>query len=171
MSKPIIPQMKVGELLDAYPQLEEVLIKLSPVFGKLKNPILRKTVARVASLQQAAAVGQVAVDVLINTLRQAVGQPSLTEMGEAAFSLEPKPWFNPSDISERFDARPIIEQGNSPMGEILKVAMGLQQGQLLELTTPFLPAPIIEVLHEKGFDSFSLKITETEVKTYFKKSN
>ena len=45
---------KVGQLLDAYPELEEVLIKMAPPFKKLKNPILRKSIAKVATLQQAA---------------------------------------------------------------------------------------------------------------------
>ena len=58
----ISPKTKVGELLDAYPQLESVLFDLSPAFAKLKNPILRKTVARIATLQQAAAVGGLKTD-------------------------------------------------------------------------------------------------------------
>jgi hypothetical protein len=45
----ITPQTKVGELLDAYPELESILFELSPAFAKLKNPILRKTVARIAT--------------------------------------------------------------------------------------------------------------------------
>ena len=44
----ISPKTKVGELLDAYPELESVLMEMSPAFEKLKNPILRRTVARVA---------------------------------------------------------------------------------------------------------------------------
>ena len=48
----ISPKTKVGELLDAYPELENVLMAMSPAFEKLKNPILRKTVAKVATLQQ-----------------------------------------------------------------------------------------------------------------------
>lgn len=46
----IIPKTKLVGLLDAFPQLENVLQELSPSFAKLKNPILRKTVARLASL-------------------------------------------------------------------------------------------------------------------------
>ncbi|HOK52235.1 MAG TPA: DUF1858 domain-containing protein [Bacteroidales bacterium] len=42
---PITPQTKVGELLEAYPQLEAKLLELSPKFGHLKNPVLRRTVA------------------------------------------------------------------------------------------------------------------------------
>ena len=48
----ISPKTKVGELLDNYPDLESVLMEMSPAFEKLRNPVLRKTVARVATLQQ-----------------------------------------------------------------------------------------------------------------------
>ena len=49
-------QTKIADLLTAYPQLEDKLIGISPVFAKLKNPILRRTVARVTSVQQAATI-------------------------------------------------------------------------------------------------------------------
>lgn len=42
----ITPETRVGELLDAYPQLEEALIRMAPAFAKPKNPLLRRTVAR-----------------------------------------------------------------------------------------------------------------------------
>ena len=48
---PIEPVTKIAALLDHYPELEDVLIGMAPPFKKLKNPILRKSVAKVASLQ------------------------------------------------------------------------------------------------------------------------
>ena len=59
----ITPKTKVLQVIEAYPQLEEVLIGYVPAFVKLKNPILRKTVARIATLQQAAAIGNVKVEI------------------------------------------------------------------------------------------------------------
>ena len=54
MSKEIIsPATKIGKLLEDYPELEELLVGLVPKFAALKNPILRKTVAKITSLQQA----------------------------------------------------------------------------------------------------------------------
>ena len=47
----IAPKTKVAELIDAYPQLEQVLIDYVPAFEKLRNPVLRKTVARITTLQ------------------------------------------------------------------------------------------------------------------------
>ena len=54
----IAPKTKVAELIDAYPQLEGVLIDYVPAFEKLRNPLLRRTVARITTLQQAATIGQ-----------------------------------------------------------------------------------------------------------------
>ena len=70
----ITPKTKVFDLLEAYPQLEEVLIDFAPPFKKLRNPVLRRTVGKIATLQQAASVGQVPVEDLINRLRKEVGQ-------------------------------------------------------------------------------------------------
>ena len=53
----ISPKTKVGELLDAYPELEQLLMAMSPAFEKLKNPVLRRTVAKVATLQQISVAG------------------------------------------------------------------------------------------------------------------
>ena len=47
---------------------------MSPAFEKLKNPILRKTVAKVATLQQVAVVGGVNIDEMIRVLRRSAGQ-------------------------------------------------------------------------------------------------
>lgn len=69
----ITPKTRVGELLDTYPELEPVLMDLAPAFKKLQNPVIRKTVGKVATLQQAAAIGNVSLSEIINTLRLEVG--------------------------------------------------------------------------------------------------
>ena len=48
---------KIDDLLKEYPFLEEVLIRLSPKFKSLKNPIMRKTIGKVATLGKVAGVG------------------------------------------------------------------------------------------------------------------
>jgi hypothetical protein len=155
----ISPKTKVGELLDAFPQLEDVLIELSPSFAKLKNPVLRKTVARVASLQQAAIVGGIKIDDLVNRLRKEVGQDLFsgeTENNQYLVSSPPD-WFSSTMIVQQFDAIPVINAGGSPMAEILVIAQKLQPGEIMELKTPFVPAPIIDILKDKGFNSFSVQ--------------
>jgi hypothetical protein len=70
---PITPATKVADLLESWPDLEDVLIAQAPAFRRLKNPVLRRTVARVATLEQAAGVGGVPVRELVATLRRRRG--------------------------------------------------------------------------------------------------
>lgn len=64
----------VNNVLNEYPQLQQVLIDLNPQFKKLKNPVLRKSIGRVATLEQAAAIANIPPIDLINHLRKAVNQ-------------------------------------------------------------------------------------------------
>lgn len=165
----ISPQTKVGELLDAYPELEKVLFELSPAFAKLKNPILRKTVARIATLQQAAIVGKLKVDDLVNRLRKKVGQELFsgsTEQG--SIQQTPPYWFNENKITIRFNAIPIINAGNSPMAEIISQTSLLGDDDIFELKAPFIPAPIIDKLKERGFEALSVQKGDI-ILNYFRK--
>ena len=163
----ISPKTKVGELLEAYPFLEPVLISMSPAFEKLRNPVLRKTVARVATLQQVSVVGGVNLEVLIRKLRQEAGQDhDEIVTGNAEYHQAEAPgWFDPSRVMSKYDATPVINAGDSPMQEILKLATALGPESILELKTPFMPAPIIDMLKGKSFRTYSI-VNNQGVVTY-----
>lgn len=164
----ISPKTKVGELLDNFPELELVLINMSPSFAKLKNPVLRKTVARVATLQQIAAVGGLSVDKLVNDLRNETGQSSVqsdSTQSEYISASQPE-WFNQTKIIAVYDASNLINSGGSPMNEILAQTNKLNPGQIFELHTPFVPAPIIDMLKSKGFRIFCVQ-DKNIFKSYF----
>lgn len=72
MTLAINPETKVGELLDAYPEAESVLVEPAPRFKPLSNPVLRRTVARVTTLEQAARVGGIRVSAMIMALIDAL---------------------------------------------------------------------------------------------------
>jgi hypothetical protein len=157
MGKIIIsPQTKVGELLEAYPELETVLIRLAPAFSALKNPILKRTVGRVASLSQAAVVGGIKVEDLVNKLRAEIGEKAILESGdEGQYVVTRTPgWFSVEKVIDSFDATPLINSGGSPMTEILHRAGKLNQGEILEVISPFVPAPILDMLTERKFRVF-----------------
>ena len=59
---------KIDQLLKQYPFLEDFLITLSPKFKGLKNPIMRKTMGKVASLEMAASISGLKLDNLITSL-------------------------------------------------------------------------------------------------------
>lgn len=64
----INPSTTIHELLDAYPELEEKLISIAPPFKKLNNPLLRKSIAKVATIKQISSVGNIQLNELVNTL-------------------------------------------------------------------------------------------------------
>ena len=161
--------IKVSDLLDAYPQLEGTLLELSPAFSKLRNPILRRTVAKVTTLQQAAKVAGVSPILLLETLRQAAGLPidNSNESIDIDNEQKDKPeWFGEMNITIRFDARPIIESGENPMQVIICLSKELQNNQIMELTAPFKPVPIMDLLKSKGFE-----VWYNNGKAYFMKQN
>ena len=156
----ISPKTKVGELLDNYPELESVLMEMSPAFEKLRNPVLRKTVARVATLQQVAVVGGLKTDEIVNKLRIAAGQ--IPEEGKSTdtvyLSSDTPGWLDRAMIVNILDASPIINSGASPMNEILQQTNLLKSGEIFELRTPFIPAPVIDILRTKGFKVYSVQM-------------
>ena len=116
---------------------------------------MRRTVAKVTTLQQAAKVAGVSPILLLETLRQAAGLPidNSNESIDIDNEQKDKPeWFGEMNITIRFDARPIIESGENPMQEIIRLSKELQNNQIMELTAPFKPVPIMDLLKSKGFE-------------------
>lgn len=167
----ISPKTKIGELIEAYPELENVLMSLSPLFEKLKNPILRKTVARVATIQQISVVGGIPVEKIVNLLRSEVGQETEDEEEDpgSAKSGETPSWFDEKNITIKYDASTVINSGGSPMSEVLQKSNSLKQGEILELSTPFIPAPVLDMLKKKNFLVWTVQ-NESGVFSYIRKN-
>ncbi|GAO30146.1 DUF1858 domain-containing protein [Geofilum rubicundum] len=168
----ITPKTKIGELLEEWPQLESVLIDISPAFEKLKNPILRRTIGKVATLQQAATIGQIRVDELVLRLREAVGQAGeVHASGETEDVVTELPdWLGDSQVVRSFDATDVINRGESPMAAVLSTARQLGEGEVLELKSPFVPAPLLDMLKEQGFAVLSLQ-KEDGVLSYLRRKS
>lgn len=150
-SLPITPETKVGELLDHYPQLEDLLIQLAPAFKKLRNPVLRRTVARVATLANAAQVGGVPPRELVATLREAAGQKALEHEDGTTDASTQHPWIVDCAVTERVDADALLAQGQSPLEAVNGRLASLPQGSALCVTSSFVPAPLIDVVTARGF--------------------
>lgn len=166
---PITPETKVGALLDAYPELEQILIELAPAFKKLQNPILRKTIAKVATLRQVAQIGDVNLGSLINTLRSKVGMApaEIAAETEAVDRSTQREWWDANRITQRLDARPIIEAGEQPINRVMNELKSLKENEIYELITPFLPAPLIALAKKQGFRSSSQQRGENAFHTFF----
>ncbi|MGQ8336300.1 DUF1858 domain-containing protein [Sunxiuqinia sp. A32] len=161
----ITPKTKIFDLLEAYPQLEDILINLAPQFKKLKNPILRTTITKITNLSQAAIIGGLNVEELVNRLRSEVGQ-SLTEIqetGQGNYIIGQPEWFNEDLVVNTIDIRDMLHAGEQPVHEVLSAIKRLKNKEILKVVAPFIPAPLIDKslslkyshwLNKKGDEEF-----------------
>ena len=165
-------QTKIGELLDAYPQLEETLLELSPTFAKLKNPILRRTVARIATLEQAARMAGLSPQNLVARLREAAGPPSgAVEIAAdgAATAAQPAPgWIVAGRVVETIDADTMLESGEHPLGHLARGADKLGPGELICVQSSFRPVPLVETLAQRGVEGCITDKGGGRFATYFR---
>ena len=158
MSGPVSPETRIGPLLDEHPELEELLVGLSPEFRRLRNPILRRTVARIATVAQAAKIGGLAVPDLVRALRRALGQDETAgtcghEGPETAGA--PPAWTEAAPPAEVLDADAILARGGTPVGEATTRLAEATPGTVLLLVAPFYPAPLVDALRAKGHEVYA----------------
>ncbi len=54
---------------------------------------------------------------------------------------------------QKLDVRPVFQKGGEPFPVIMAKVEALLPGEGLELTAPFMPAPLVELLGSQGFES------------------
>ncbi len=166
----ITPESRLGELLQRWPDLEAVLIELSPHFKALRNPVLRRTVAKVATLRQVSTVSGVPLGTLIERLRAGAGLPPMAVNDESgAARAERPPWAAQGSVTRTRDARAAIEAGEHPMPQVMDDLAALDDEEVYQLVTPFVPAPLLDLARAKGFLSFSVLETPGLVRTFFRR--
>jgi len=169
----ITPKTKILDLITDYPELEEVLFDISPAFKQLKNPVLRRTVARVTTLQQAALVGGIKVEDLVNKMRQVIGardhMDSFVEPDHDP-ALQPVPsWFSADKVKMHLDAREMLNRGEHPVGQVLADLHNMPEDDIYELIAPFYPAPLIDKASGIGFGNYVVEVSPEEFRIYFVK--
>ena len=166
----ITPKTKIFDLLEAYPDLEDVLITSAPEFKKLRNPVLRKTIARITSISQAAVIGNLNVEDLVNRLREKAGQSSLDQIEEAGHTYNTllPGWFNNNLIINTIDIREMLNRGEQPVHEVLSAAKKLTGDDILEIIAPFIPAPLIDKATGLGYAHWLDKRSGSEYRVYFR---
>lgn len=122
--------------------------------------MLRRTVARVATLEQAAGVGGVAVRELVGALRRAAGlaaaDPSGAGEDGAGTAPEcgpPPAWLDPARVVATLDAGAMLDAGQVPLPVVLKRARALALGEILRIDSTFHPVPLLEALAKQGCET------------------
>lgn len=85
----ITAETKIHDLLETYPYLKGWLVAYAPEFEKLNNPVIYNTMARVASLEAAAAMANKPVDEFLDAVRTEVAQREIVAEELAGTTGEP----------------------------------------------------------------------------------
>jgi hypothetical protein len=168
----ITPKTKIFDLLKAFPELEDELIQLAPQFEKLKNPFLRKTITKITNLGQAAAIGGLNVETLVNRLRAKAGQHSLEALDKQGsnYVTEQPAWFDETAIRQSIDIRILLNAGEQPVHEVLAALKKSEDHEIVKVIAPFIPAPLIDKSVSLGFAHWLDKRGEEEYLIYFGKT-
>jgi uncharacterized protein (DUF2249 family) len=155
----ITADMKIADVIGKHPELLHVLVAQSPAFQKLKNPLLRRTFAKLVTVEQAASLANMPAQTLLEALNRALGEEYVAEAPSAppaaapgaAAPEPPPPWLDESVVTATLDARPFQTQGKDPFSEIMRAVAPVQPGQIFRLQNTFPPLPLYEVLGRRGF--------------------
>jgi hypothetical protein len=149
---PITPDTKIGDFLEAHPDQQEALIARIPEFAKLRNPVLRRTVAKLATVDQAARIACLPTAELVRFLRElageAAGGPDTAGSAPVA-DLRPD-WADPGCVRAVLDADALLASGKHPLAALRQALPALAPGEALQLLSPFRPEPLLDQLRSEG---------------------
>jgi uncharacterized protein (DUF2249 family) len=159
-SAPIGPADRVSDVLARDEKLVDVFVRHSPHFDKLRNRALRRVMAQLVTVEQAARVADVDVDVLLRDLNEALDaavptrapQAGSAPLREPATSTVPSASRRPADRLEvQVDLRDDMRAGCEPFSKIMTAVRELADDQVLRLRTIFEPVPLFAVMARRGF--------------------
>lgn len=158
----ITKDMKISKLLSEYPQTLEVLVNFSQHFARLRNKILRKTLAHRVSIEQAASIAGVNLAILLDELNKSINVESYNinnaELTEEKMTQTEIPEHLKKIIKDKIqklDVRPIIDSGKDPFLEIMAVVKSLKDDEILHLINSFEPLPLYSIMQSKGFEHWT----------------
>jgi TusA-related sulfurtransferase len=173
MSQPIQVSDRISTVLGRDPRMLEVLLACSPAFGHLRNPLLRKTMAKLATVEHAARVAQIDPQVLLTRLNAALAGEAVPDAPIRRIDAPDEPTrpdvlarLSPDEIVE-CDVREDLRAGREPLNRIMAAARTVTDGQALRLRAIFEPVPLYPVLARKGFAHFTERLADDDWCVWF----
>jgi hypothetical protein len=147
---------KLSDVLKAYPELEDKIMGLAPPFRNLKNPVLRRTVGKLATIEKIARIGELDTLHLVNVLRSEVGQEHLTQTGEEEIKREAgDPEWITGSPAHIIDGTAMLSKGEHPLQAVNRTMSEIAAGQCVLLKTNFKPIPLIDEMTKQSYQVHS----------------
>ncbi len=161
---------KISRILRENRNAVDTIASINKHFKKLNNPVLRRVLAPRVTIKDAAKIGNISINEFLKRLEN-IGFDVVYD-NESAINASSDEKNKPNTtISKliKLDVRPIMETGADPFSEIMGALKEMKDDETLELINIFEPVPIIQILQEKGYQSWTEKKSDNEYHTYFTK--
>ena len=155
MQSPVTAGDRVSDVLARDESLVDVFVRHAPHFEKLRNRALRRVMARLVTIEQAARIANVPAIRLVRDLNVALGLGDAADIGPAAVDSSEsgdEPDRHPANApAVELDVREDLRAGREPFSAIMAAVAQLGGGEVLRLRTIFEPAPLFDLLAKRGF--------------------
>lgn len=167
---------RVAAVLAKDERLLDVFVATSPVFEKLRNSAMRKTMARLVTVEQAARIAGVDAAKLVDRLNEVlVGASPTSEPLDAVTpaAAAPLPAIPeqlralPAEKLVDLDVREDLRAGKEPFRQILDAARALPRGSVLRVRAIFEPAPLYAVLAKHGLGHATEQLAPDDWRVWF----
>ncbi len=149
---PVLAKSNIKETLDKYPELKDVLVKLSPKFKKMQNPALYNTLARFASFKDAARVAGVSLCEILHTINKHLGveEKLLKSMPECVKNSIKDEELTGTEITWQESPERYIYNTDS-MGELIEKVSKLAPQESMVFIAVEYPSELLKVVDGLGF--------------------
>jgi uncharacterized protein (DUF2249 family) len=162
---------RIAAVLARDERLLDVLVAAAPAFEKLRNAGMRKTMARLVTVEQAARIAGIDAAGLVARLNDALGGgASSDDVAPAPAALDPVPEGLRATPPERLvdvDVREDLRAGREPFTRIFDAARALPLDGVLRVRAIFEPAPLYAVLGKLGLAHLTERLADDDWRVWF----
>jgi len=154
MTSPVRSTDRVRDVIARDLRLIDLFVSFSPHFERLRNPVMRRVVAGMVTVEQAATIGGVPTATVLDALNAALGiaPAAATDTSDATPTPPSTMHRRPSDrIVVEVDVREDLRAGREPFLRIMS-ALRTVGDDLLRIRATFEPVPLVSVLAQRGFE-------------------
>jgi hypothetical protein len=150
---PILASDRLQAVFKRDERLIDIIASHSPQLARLRHSPMRRVMASVTTVAQAARLCRMPADALVRDLNRAIGIDAGSETADPApaeiIADTRIPAFG--SVME-LDVREELSRGGEPFSRIMAAVAALGADEALHLRAPFEPVPLFGVMQKRGFE-------------------
>ena len=167
---------RVSTIIGRDESLIDVFASLSPAFERLRSPAMRKVMARLVTVEQAARMAGVDADELVSRLNGHDANADMTERTTTeaeqvtAMDTGSKPAALAAIDDERIvllDVRDELRAGREPFSLIMGALRKVPEGGALVIRAIFEPVPLYAVMKRQGLEHWTEELAADDWRVWF----